>query len=253
MKPGKLMLLIAAAIFVVAAAPPLFKVPTESRWTVTSGDKPVATVIVLTDGKSVRAEWKPVAPGATVVFLGGSEKLWVRGSGGDVEFARYKGGLESTIVPALTLPFTTAANAKVEEKAGKLSAYSFGTSKAAYTYDASGPSAVSVTAGGKTYAVARSMVGKPAVSDASLYVVRPRKTAVSQISQAAGNIFGGPDSSVSATAGARGVGRGKAFADGGDYAALEQLETRVDQNKEKIESALTSFQKEGKVGESQEN
>jgi hypothetical protein len=240
----------------VAAAPPLFRSPTESRWTVTGAGKPLGTIAVLTDGKSMRAEWKPASPGTTTVFLGGSDKVWVRTIGGDVELASYKGGIEKSLVPTLMLPVMTAASDKVDLKDGKVSSYAFKADaavKAIYKHDSDGPSQVDVTTGGKTYSLSRSTLGKLTVNDPKMFAVRPRKAAPSQIARLAGDLFGPSDPKVSATAGARGVGRGPGFADGGDYDALVKLEELQQERAARMEQALGEFQNAGKVGPAQED
>lgn len=246
----------AAVALLVGAAPPLFRSAAESRFTVTSAGKPVATITVLTDGRSVRAEWKPAAPGTTTVFLGGTDTVWVRTTGGDVELAAYKGGLEKSLVPALLLPVTTAASDKVEVKGGKVASYAFKAGaavKATYKHDAEGVSQVEVAAGGKTYVLARSTLGRLTVNDPKMFAIRPRKAAATQIARLAGDLFGPSDPKVSATAGARGVGRGPGFADGGNYDALVQLETLQQERATRMETALQEFQKAGKVGQAQED
>jgi hypothetical protein len=45
------------------------------------------------------------------------------------------------------------------------------------------------------------------------------------------------------------VEKGAKFADGGDYDALAKLEARDEQWNAKMDDALATFQKEGKVGE----
>lgn len=245
----------AVAALLVGAAPPLFRSAAESRWTVSSSGKPVATITMLTDGRSVRAEWKPSAPGTTIVFLGGTDKVWVRTTGGDVELAAYKGGLEKSLVPTLLLPVTTAASDKVEVKDGKVASYAFKADaavKATYKHDAEGVSRVEVAAG-KNYLLERSTLGKLTVNDPKMFAIRPRKAAPAQIARLAGDLFGPSDPKVSATAGARGVGRGPGFADGGNYDALVQLETVQQERAAKMEDALQEFQKAGKVGQAQED
>ena len=254
-RKATVVLAVATAALLVAAAPPLFKSPTESKWAVTSGGKTIANVTVLTDGKSIRAEWKP-ASGATVAFIGTNDKLWARQSGGDVELANHRGGAEKSVLPALMLPFTTRSTDKVVSKDGKIRTYSYtgeSATEAAYTYDATGASQIGITAGANQYTLKRTSSAAPKLADASIYAVHPRKGAVSQISRLAGDLFAPSDTKVSATAGGRGVTQIKALNDGGDYAALQKLEERDAQRTAKLSEALTEFQKEGKVGQGQEN
>jgi len=209
------------------AAPPLFNTPTESKWTVTKGGKAAGTVTLLTGTAGVRAEWRAsAAKSPLVVFLGGSNKVWVRQTGGDVELAAYKGGIEKSIVPALV--YTDAA--------------------AKYTRDAKGPSQVEVNG----YVAKRTTIAT-SKADASNFAVRPKKAAASRLASLSGSLLGPSQSSVSATAGGRGVGtKGLKLADGGDYAAVEALENRDAAWAAKMDDVLAEFQKEGKVGKGRE-
>ncbi len=240
------MLVLAAAA--ALAAPSLFQSATESTWSVTSGGKSVATVTLLTDGASVRAEWK--AAGAPSVFVGTRGKLWLKQAGGDVELASAPSSTEKQVVPALLLPYLTDAKAKTTLAAGKVGSYAFGASTAAYTWDAKGPATIEVKSGAKSWTLARKTVGKPASTPATLFAVQPKKTAATRLASVAGGLLGPSDRSVSATAGGRGVEKGAKFADGGDYDALAKLEARDEAWSGKIDAALEKFQKEGKVGAS---
>jgi hypothetical protein len=213
-------------VFILAAAS-LFSTPTESKWTVTKGTTAAGSVTLLTSARGVRAEWRASAPKSPlVVFLGSNGKVWVRETGGDVEVAAYKGGIEKSIVPALL--FTDA--------------------KAKYTKDAKGPSVVEVNG----YKLARkSLVTSNA--DASNFAIRPKKAASTRLASLSGGLLGPSQSTVSATAGGRGVGtKGLKLADGGDYAAVEAVENRDAAWKEKMNDALAAFQKEGKIGKARE-
>ncbi|HUP66294.1 MAG TPA: hypothetical protein VM557_13540 [Thermoanaerobaculia bacterium] len=232
------------------AAPPLFPAASESQWTVSSGGAQVATIALLTDGKSVRAEWK--SGQVPVVFVGTDSKVWVKRSGGDVELASHDGGIESLIAPALLLPYTASTSSKTELSGGRTSIYTYPGAKASYKYDGNAPLSVEIAAGGKTYLVTRTGLKKPASVDASLYTVRPKTTATSQISRLAGNLLGPSDRKVSATAGGRGVKPVTKLADGGDYDALQQLEERDAAWKESMGEALLEFQQSGRVGGSRE-
>jgi len=91
-------------------------------------------------------------------------------------------------------------------------------------------------------------------ADASNFTIRPKKTAASKLARLSGDLLGPSDTSVAATAGGRGVGtKGLKLNDGGDYSAVEKLENRDAAWKEKMGSALSEFQKDGKVGKSREN
>ena len=211
----------------ILAAASLFSTPTESKWTVTKGAANAGTVTLLTSAKGVRAEWRAAAPKSPlIVFLGGNDKVWVRETGGDVELGAYKGGIEKSIVPALL--FTDA--------------------KAKYTKDAKGPTVVEVNG----YKLTRKSLGS-SNADASNFAIRPKKSASSRLASLSGGLLGPSQSTVSATAGGRGVGtKGLKLADGGDYAAVESSENRDAAWTEKMDDALAAFQKEGKIGKARE-
>jgi hypothetical protein len=231
-----------------SAAPPLFNAASETKWNVTKGGAAAGTITLLTSSNGTRAEYRATAKSPVVIFLGGSGKVWVREAGGDVELAAYKGGVETSLVPALLLPFTTTAADKAVTKDGKVSTYNYGSAKAAYTYDAKGPSAVSITAGGAAYTLTRT-AHSVSTADASNFTVRPKKAAASRLAKLSGNLLGSSDSNVAATAGTRGAGtKGLKLADGGDYSAVESLENRDAKWRAKLDGALDDFQKEGKVG-----
>jgi hypothetical protein len=230
------------------AAPPLFKSPTESTWTVTFAGKGVATVTVLTDGKNVRAEWKG-ATGAPAVFIGTGGKLWLKQTGGDIELAGAPAGVEKQVVPALLLPYLADPKEKTTLAGGKVATYAYATSTAAYTWDDKGPTTIEVKSGTKAWTLARKSLAKPSSTQATLFAVQPKKTASTRLASVAGGLLGPADRSVSATAGGRGVEKGAKFADGGDYDALAKLEARDEAWSAKIGSALEKFQKDGKVGE----
>jgi len=161
-----------------------------------------------------RVEWRDNAKAPARIFLAGNGKLWFRAPGGDVELSTYTGAEKSAVAALL------ASDAK-----------------AAYKKDAKGP--VSIAIGG--YTLTRSSLST-SKADASNFAVRPRKLSLA-------SLLGPSQSTVSATAGGRGVGtKGLKLADGGDYAAVESLENRDAGWAEKLGDALTQFQKEGKVG-----
>lgn len=242
-----LCLLIAGTIF---AAPAFFTSPTETKWSVIHAGKALGSIALITDGKSVRAEWSGDPKAPKILFIGASGKIWVRSAAGDLELGDYRGAAEKTIVPALLLPFTVSGSDKLTFEKGKTASYEFNTgahTRAVYQYDAKGLSAATVTSGGKTFQLQRTSLA-PGGSSSALYEVRPRKGAATKIARLSGDLFGPADRSVSATAGGRGVEKGASFADGGDYNALSLLEARDEIWKKNLEAALTEFQDEGKVG-----
>lgn len=213
------------AVLILAAV--LFNTPTETKWTVTKGGAAAGTVTLLTGKSGVRAELRATPKSPVIVFLGSNNKVWVRESGGDVELSAYKGtGIEKSILPALL--YTDA--------------------KAKYTKDAKGVSQVDVNG----YVLKRTTLAASS-ADASNFTVRPKKGAASQLARLSGDLLGPSSSSVSATAGGRGVGtKGLKLADGGDYAAVESIENRDAAWSEKMGEALAEFQKDGKVGKGRE-
>lgn len=238
---------------VVAVASPLYPTATESTWSVKSGTQSVATVTLLADATRARAEWTP-ASGQAVTMIGVDRKIWVKATGGDLEFGKWGGAnaVEKLVLPALLLPVTTSANDKVQSSGGKVASYAYGSTTAAYTHDAKGPASITVTSGGKSWTLTRKDAAKAAKLDPIAFEVRPKQGMSSRLARAAGGLLGPSDSSVSATAGGRGVEKGAKFADGGDYDALEKLETRDEEWQESLPESLEKFQKEGKVGEFKE-
>ena len=205
----------------------LFSTPTESKWTVTKGAQAAGTVTLLTSSTGARAEWRATAKSPVVVFLAGKDgKVWVRESGGDVELASYKGGAEKELLAALV---STNANAK-------------------YTKDAQGPA--QVVASGYT---AKRTALSASKADASNFEIRPKKGATARMARLSGDLLGPSQSTVSATAGGRGVGtKGLKLADGGDYEAVAAIENRDAAWAEKLSDALAEFHKDGKVGKGRE-
>ena len=226
-----------------ALAAPLFTPPAESTWAVTSAGKPVATVTLLTDGKSVRAEWK-AATGAPSIFITTAGKTWMKQAGGDIELDSAPLSVEKQVLPALLLPSVAG---KTDVKSAPLT---YGTSSAKYTFDANGAASVEVKSGKSSWTLTRKTFGKPKSTQAALFAVQPKKTAATRMAAVAGGLLGPSDRSVSATAGGRGVEKGAKFADGGDYDALAELEARDEGWQAKLPKALEKFQKDGKVGES---
>ena len=212
--------------WILAAMAALFPASTESKWDVTKNGKPAGTVTLLTGSAGVRAEYRAGAKSPVVVFLGASEKVWVRESGGDVELSAYNGGAEKEFVPALV---HLDDDAKIER-------------------DAKGP--VSVTIGG--YVLKRTSLS-PSKADPSNFAVRPKKGASSRLAAISGGLFGSSQSTVSPTAGGRGVGtKGLKLKDGGDYEAVEKIEDRDLAWREALEKELADFQKKGKIGKARE-
>lgn len=212
----------ALALTASLAAAPLFKTPTESKWSVTKGGNDAGSVTLLTSRSGARAEFRASTNAPVVVFLSGSGKLWVRETGGDVEFQTWKGGAEKSFVPALIA------------EAGD----------ATYRRDEKGP--VEVTVGG--YTLSRESLSS-SNADPSEFVVKPRKGAASRLARLTGDLLGPSQTTVSPTAGGRGVGtKGLKLADGGDYGAVETIEDRDAAWAERMSESLAEFQKEGNVG-----
>lgn len=229
----------------------LLSKPAETKWNVTANGAAVGVVTLLSNGSNVRAEWKTSSSSPAVTYLGSGGKVWLKAAGGDIELSATSGaGVDRLVVPALLLPATVSPKDKVTSSGGKVSAYSYTVKspvKATYEHDGSGVSEVVVVAAGKTYKVTRSAFTAK-THDASLFALRPKKTASSRMASLAGDLLGPSDASVSATAGGRGVERGAEFADGGDYAALALLEARDRQWSANLDAALDEFQRAGSVG-----
>ena len=227
---------------------------TESKWTVTKGSTALGTITLLTSGDGTRAEWKASAKPATTVFLAGDGGVWLRTTGGDVQFSTITAeGVENAVVPALLLPYLTSMRDTVELKGDNPSSYSYRGSKATYTFDSKGVNKIEVKSGGQTYTVARYLLTS-SNADASNFAIRPKKGAASRLARLSGNLLGPSDTSVSATAGGRGVGtKGLKLNDGGDYDAVAKLENRDAAWHERLDRALAAFQKNGKVGKNGRN
>ena len=193
---------------------------TESKWTVTKGSTNLGTFTVLTSASGAsRAEWRAAGKSATTVFLKNGDKLWIRSTGGDVELSTLSASkVEYDVAPTLLVADPTMYK-KIEVKQYTLTRTSLTSSNA----------------------------------DASNFAVRPMKSASSRLARLSGDLLGPSDTSVAATAGGRGVGtKGLKLNDGGDYGAVEKLENRDAAWKEKLATALTEFQKDGKIGKSRE-
>jgi hypothetical protein len=227
---------------------------TESKWTVTKGSTTLGTVTLLTSDSGNRAEWKASGQPAATVFLAGDGSLWLRTTGGDVQFSTISaGGVENVVVPALLLPFLTSMRDVVDMKDDRAASYSYRGSKATYAYDGKGASKIEVKSGGQTYTLTRFLLSS-SNADASNFAIHPKTGAASRLARLSGNLLGPSDTSVSATAGGRGVGtKGLKLNDGGDYDAVAKLESRDAVWHERLDRALASFQKDGKVGKSGRN
>lgn len=220
---------------VLAAAPALFDGATESKWTISKNGAPAGTATLLTGAKGARVEVKSDPKKPATVFLASNGKVWLRTTGGDVDFATISAMTdESTVAPALLA---------VSE--------SYRGAKAKYTRDAKGPSKIEITSGGTKYTLTRTAVGA-SNADASNFAIRPKKGAASQLAKLSGDLLGTSKGNASATAGGRGAAPIVKLDDGGDYAALETLETRDAQWRATLDPALEEFQKDGKVGKGRE-
>ncbi len=227
---------------------------TESKWTVTKGSTTLGTITLLTSDNGTRAEWKASGQPATTVFLGGDGGVWLRTTGGDVPLSTISADrVENAVVPALLLPFLTSMRDAVDLKDGKASSYSYRGSKATYTHDTKGVNKIEVKSASQTYTVTRYLLSS-SNPDASSFAIRPKKGAASRLARLSGNLLGPSDTSVSATAGGRGVGtKGLKLNDGGDYDAVAKLENRDAAWHERLDRALAAFQKNGKVGKNGRN
>ena len=239
----------AAAIF---AAQPLFNSATQSQWTVTQGSKTIGTITLLTSASGTRAEFASPT-GSKTTLLGGNNSVWMRTNKGDVELATISAATpETTAAAALLLPFTTTKNDAVVLSSGKTTSYKFRGATATYTYDSKGPSKVDLNVGGKQYTLTRKLLAS-STADASNFRIQSASGRVSRLARLSGDLLGPTDTSVSATAGAKGAGTpGLHLKDGGNYDALETLEKRDTAWKAKMAPALDDFQKSGKVGKSRE-
>lgn len=247
----------AAVLIAVAgqAAPALFPNATQSNWSVTKGGKPAGTITLLTSANATRAEFRgPGASTAATVFLGGQNKVWLRVTGGDTELESMNAtNVENTTAPALLLPFTISPSMKVDVKDGKASTYAYRGATATYKYDAKGPSIVEIASPDGKYTLTRTSFATSKAS-ADAFTIRPKKSAGSRLARLSGDLLGSSDTSVSATAGGRGVGHeGMKLEDGGDYTAVQKLEKRDAAWRAKLDAALAEFQKDGKVGKEREN
>ena len=227
---------------------------TESKWKVTKGSTTLGTMTLLTSDKGTRAEWKASGQPATTIFLGGDGGVWLRTNGGDVPLSTISAnGVENAVAPALLLPYLISTRDAVDLKDGKLSSYSYRGSKATYTSDTKGANKIEVKSADQTYTVTRYLLSS-SNADASNFAIRPKKGAASRLARLSGNLLGPSDTSVSATAGGRGVGtKGLKLNDGGDYDAVAKLENRDAAWHARLDSALASFQKNGKVGKNGRN
>lgn len=257
-RAGSLFAAALLAAVAVQAAPALFPAATQSNWNVTKAGKSVGTITLLTSANGTRAEFRAAdtKSGAATVFLGGQNKVWLRVTGGDTELESMNvTNVENTTAPALLLPFTISPSMKVDVKDGRPATYAYRGATATYKYDAKGPSIVEIASpdGGGKYTLTRtSLSSSNAAADA--FSIRPKESAGSRLARLSGDLLGSSDTSVSATAGGRGVGHeGLKLDDGGDYSAVQKLEKRDAAWRAKLDAALAEFQKDGKVGKEREN
>lgn len=244
------------AILAVAAAATvesahLFSKASETKWSVTANGRPAGTITLFSDSARARAEYKSSPSAPTVVYIAANGKIWLKSAGGDVELAATtSSSVDRIIAPALLLPVTVSAKDRVTPKSGAVTSYEYtpgAPARASYKHDASGAVSVEITSGKQTFSLTRTSHAAKAAA-AAMFEVRPRAGATTRMSRLAGDLFGPSDSSVSATAGTRGVERGDEFADGGDHAALAALEARDARWKSSLDEALEEFQKDGRIG-----
>jgi hypothetical protein len=240
-----------SAVLLLAAgalsAATLFNSATQSTWSVAQGSTNIGKLTMTTDGKSVRVDWKP-SSGAGSSLVGSNGKIWLKGSGGDEEFSKYRDTVGKVVIPALLLPTTTAASDKVTAAANKVSAYNYGASSAKYTYDAKGPQKIEVTAGATKYTLTRDSITPGTGAMASFYEVKPKTSKLAGLKGMAGSLLGPSDSSASASAGVKGVSEEEAMEAGINLARVEALIAR---DEKPVDAELKKFQKEGKVGGAQ--
>ena len=94
-------IVMAVAVLALLAAAAAVTKGTESKWEVKKGTTTVATVTLLRNATNSRAEWKADAESPTIVLIAARGTLWIHQHGGDVESKDYKGGIETSIAPAL--------------------------------------------------------------------------------------------------------------------------------------------------------
>lgn len=233
-----LMSVVLAATTAYAAAPGVVASGTESKWTVTTNGKAAGTMTLLTSATAARAEWKAAGgkAGSTTVYLADGSKVWLRATGGDVDLATISANpIEHAAASALLA-------------SGRPSSANVRGAHAAYTHDAKGAMKIVL---GTTTLMRTSLTSSTA--DASNFIIKPKSSAGARLAGLT-NLLGSSDASVSATAGSRGVGtKGLKLADGGDYDAVARLEARDAKYHANIDTALTEFQKAGKVGKEREN
>jgi hypothetical protein len=227
-----------AATAAYAAAPGVVASGTESKWSVTTNGKPVATMTLLTSATAARAEWKPAGgkASATTVYLADGSRIWLRGTGGDTDLATISANPTEHAAAAALLASGRPSSATVRGSA------------VTYTSDAKGATKIVL---GATTLTRTSLTSSTA--DASNFIIKPKSQAGTRLAGLT-NLLGASDSSVSATAGSRGVGtKGLKLADGGNYDAVARLEARDEKYHANIDKALADFQKAGKVGKEREN
>ena len=228
-----------------AEAATLFRTPTRTTWSVSRDGRADGRIELSTSGTMARADWAP-AQGAAVTFIARDGKIWVRTDNGDVELAdaRHAAG---AFLPALLLPATPSSRDRAQETGGKVTAYSFGSSSAAYTWDANAPSSIAVSAGGTSWQLQRTALTAGSIA-AATFEVRQRQGRGGRLASMAGGLLGTSNREVSSTAGVSGVDpKGIKLQDGGDWAALEEAE-QLKQEFAKDAKSLEDFQKNGGVG-----
>jgi hypothetical protein len=96
----RIVMAVALALLALFAAAAVTK-GTESKWEVKKGATKIATVTLLSNARSSRAEWQVDADSAPIVLIAAKGTLWIHQHGGDIESKDYKGGIETSIAPAL--------------------------------------------------------------------------------------------------------------------------------------------------------
>lgn len=238
------LLLVAGAL----GAATLFTSATQSTWSVAQGGNVIGKITMTTDGSHVRVDWKPSA-GAPASFVGTDGKIWIKGTGGDEELAKAKpDAVTRAVVPALMLPTTTSSADKVATSGAKVTTYAYGGGAATYAYDAKGPNKIEVTSGATKYTLTRDSVSAGTGAMATFYEVKPKASRLGALRAMAGGLTGQSDTSVSASAGVRGMDPATAMKAGIDLGRVDQLLAR---DAKSIDADLKKFQKEGKVGGAQ--
>lgn len=160
--------------FTASAAPALFKVSTESTWTVTEDSARAGTIRLVTSAKGTRAEFRAVGKSPLTVILGGDNGVWLRAGRCDTDFATISAMTPAyTTLPALLLPFTSGGDPMTRQD-GKPAVYRYRGAIATYTYDAKGARTLDIRSGGRTYTLTRTSIRRSS-ADASEFSIHPRK------------------------------------------------------------------------------